>query len=190
MAADLFAELAARHPAAPGTGPRHCITHASVLDEGEAARYAELGLPAVVQPRILRSQASWLCGRLGFERAARAYPFRTLADAGVVLAGCSNAPVEDTNVLAGIAVAVTRSGFEPTQALTPAEAVEMYTRGGAIAQQREDRTGRIAEGLDADLVVLSHDPTAVPVDVIGDIDVLVTVVRGRVVHRRDGSHPP
>ncbi|MGH9213321.1 MAG: amidohydrolase [Acidimicrobiales bacterium] len=186
LALDLFAELARRHPPSPGTGPRHRITQASLLDQEAADRFAELGLSAVVQPPILRSQASWLCSRLGVERASRAYPFRSLADAGVVLAGSSNAPVEGTDVLAGIAAAVTRSGFEPAQGLSPTEAVGMYTRGGAIAQQREHVTGRVAEGLHADLVVLSHDPTAVPPDVIADIDVLLTMARGHVVHRAEG----
>ncbi len=38
----------------------------------------------------------------------------------------------------------------------------------------------------ADLVVLSADPTAVAPDKIGAIDVLLTMVGGRVVYRRGG----
>jgi predicted amidohydrolase YtcJ len=185
LALDILADLVARHPPAPGGRPRHRITAASVLDAGAAERFAELGLVAVVQPPILREQAPWLCQRLGTERAARTYPFRTLRDTGVVLAGSSNAPVGDTNVLAGMAAAVTRHGFEPDQRLTPVEAVELYTSGGALAQQRDHLTGRIAEGLHADLVVLSDDPTAVPVDAIAGIEVHLTVARGQVVH----DHP-
>jgi len=184
LALELFAELAARHPSTNGSGPRHRVTQASLLDDGSAERFAELGLTAVVQPPALRSQAPWLWRRLGPERSTRAYPFRTLLDAGVVLAGSSNAPVEDTDVLAGIAAAVTRCGFEPDEAVSAAEAVAMYTHDGAVAQEREHVTGRIAEGLHADLVVLSDDPTAVPADAIADIAVLLTVARGQVVHSR------
>lgn len=182
LALDLFDALLAHHPPASAGAPRHRIEHASVLDDRSAERFAELGIAAVVQPLFLRSEAQWLDTRLGPERARRTYPFRRLVDAGVVLAGSSDAPFEDPDVLAGIYAAVTRHGFEPAQALTATEAVEMYTQGAAIAQGRDDVTGRIAPGLQADLVVLSDDPTAVPADALGDIDVCLTVVRGQVIY--------
>jgi predicted amidohydrolase YtcJ len=181
-ALDLFAELLARHPVGDGPAPRHRIEHASVLDATAAERFAELGIVAVVQPPFLTSGRGWLAGRVGPERAARTYAFRTLLDAGVVLAGSSDAPLESTDVLAGIGAAVTRDGFEPDQAVTPTEAVTMYTRGGAIAQQREHLTGSLVEGHRADLVVLSQDPTAVAPAAIADIDVQLTVIGGAVVH--------
>jgi predicted amidohydrolase YtcJ len=189
-ALDLFADLAARHPGTPGSGPQHRISHVSLLDPPAADRFAELGLTAVVSPPLLRTLAPWLCNRLGPERTPDAYPFRTLADAGVVLAGTSSAPAEGTSALSGISAAVTRHGFEPAQALTAAEAVEMYTHGGAVAQQRDHLTGRIAEGLQADLVVLSADPTTVRPDLIPGIDVVLTLARGQVVHQQMDVRPP
>lgn len=181
-ALDLFADLAARYPDTSGTGPRHRIEHASVLAPADAQRFAELGVVAVVQPLGLRSEGSWLGQRLGPDRTPHAYPFRTLRDAGVVLAGSSDAPVESPDVLAAMAAAVTRHGFETDQALSPAEALEMYTVGGATAQQREHEAGRLVEGFRADLVVLSDDPTAVPPEKLTDLAVGLTVVGGRVVH--------
>jgi predicted amidohydrolase YtcJ len=100
----------------------------------------------------------------------------------VVLAGSSDAPIEAPDVLAGMTAAVTRHGFELGQALTAAEALEMYTAGGAVAQQREHEAGRLIEGFRADLVMLSSDPTSVPPEKIADLDVGLTVVGGRVVH--------
>jgi predicted amidohydrolase YtcJ len=183
VALDLFADLLARHPVGAGDGPRHRIEHASVLDEAAAQRFAELGVVAVVQPPFLTSEASWLADRVGPERSPRTYAFRTLLDAGVVLAGSSDAPLESPDVLAGISAAVTRHGFEPSQALTAAEAVAMYTRGGAIAQQREHLAGSLTEGHRADLVMLSGDPTTVPSDRIADTEVCLTVIGGGVVHQ-------
>ena len=182
VALDLFADLAARYPDSSGTSPRHRIEHASVLDPASAGRFAELGVVAVVQPLSLRSEAEWLGERLGEERAPCTYPYRQLLDAGVVLAGSSDAPIEPPDVLAAITAAVTRHGFEPGQALTVAEAVEMYTVGGATAQQREHEAGRLVEGFRADLVVLSSDPTSGPPEKIADLEVGLTVVGGRVVH--------
>jgi predicted amidohydrolase YtcJ len=183
IALDLFADLLARHPVATGEGPRHRIEHASVIDDSAAERFAELGLVAVVQPSFITSECAWLTDRVGPERTGRVYAYRTLLDAGVVLAGSSDAPLGSPDVLAGIGAAVTRHGFEPAQALTPAEAVSMYTRGGALAQQREDVTGSLTEGLRADLVVLSDDPTAIAPAGIADIDVCLTVVGGGGVHQ-------
>lgn len=183
VALDLFADLLARHPVSDGQGPRHRIEHASVLDEAAAERFAALGVVAVVQPPFLRSEGAWLADRVGPERSPRTYAFRTLLDAGVTLAGSSDAPLESPDVLAGIAAAVTRHGFEPDQALTAAEAVTIYTRGGAYAQQREHLTGSLVEGHRADLVVLSQDPTAVAPDRIADIEVRLTVIGGGVVHQ-------
>jgi predicted amidohydrolase YtcJ len=183
VALDLFADLLARHPVTPGQGPRHRIEHASVLDEAAAERFAELGVVAVVQPPFLTSEVSWLADRVGPERSPRTYAFRTLLDAGVTLAGSSDAPLESPDVLAGMAAAVTRHGFEPTQAITAAEAIEMYTRGGAIAQQREHLTGSLVAGHRADMVVLSHDPTTTPPERVADIEVRVTVIGGGVVHQ-------
>jgi predicted amidohydrolase YtcJ len=182
LALDLFEELMARHPV-DGSGPRHRIEHASVLDETAAARFAELGVAAVVQPPFIRTDAPWVGERLGDDRLRRTYAFRDLLDAGVVLAGSSDAPVESTDVLAGIATAVDRAGFQEHQALTVEEAIAMYTRGGAMVQQREGVTGSITEGLRADLVVLSDDPTQVAPARIADLRVHLTVVGGRVVHR-------
>jgi predicted amidohydrolase YtcJ len=182
VALDLFADLAARYPDSSGTSPRHRIAHASVIDTPTADRCAELGVVAVVQPLSLRSQARWLGDRLGDERLPCAYPFRRLRDAGVVLAGSSHAPVEEPDVLAGVTAAVTRHGVVPDQALTTTEALEMYTAGGAAAQQRDHEAGRLVEGFRADLVVLSSDPLSTPPEKIADLEVELTVVGGRVVH--------
>lgn len=188
LALDLFADLLARHPTG-GDRPRHRIEHASVLDEAMVERFAELGVVAVVQPPFLRHAAPWLHDRLGPERVRHTYAFRRLLDAGVVLAGSSDAPATDTDVLAGIAAAVTRHGLEPHQAVTAEEAVAMYTRQAAIAQERDHLTGRIAEGLRADLVVLSDDPTRVPPDRIAGIGVCQTVVGGRRVYEGPSGSP-
>jgi predicted amidohydrolase YtcJ len=182
VALDLFADLAARYPDSSGTSPRHRIAHATVVDPAAAERCAELGVVAVVQPLSLRSQARWLVDRLGEERLPCAYAFRRLRDAGVVLAGSSHAPVEEPDVLAAVTAAVTRHGVAPDQALTTAEALEMYTAGGAAAQQRDHEVGRLVEGFRADLVLLSSDPLTTPPEKIADLDVGLTVVGGQMVH--------
>lgn len=143
--------------------------------------FYELGVTAVVQPLFLRSEHGWLDTRLGEERRRSAYPFRSLVDAGARLAGSSDAPIEEPDVLAGVQAAVTRHGFVDEQALTVGEALAAYTTGSAFAQRRESDTGALAEGMRADLVVLSADPMSVPAGELSLIEVRRTVVGGAVV---------
>jgi len=101
-----------------------------------------------------------------------------------VLAGSSDAPVVDFSVLAAIGTAVTRrlaSGavLTPEQRLTPAQAVRMYTRGGATALGMERRIGQLCPGARADAVVLSDGLDCVPVEHLGEVGVVSTFA-GRV----------
>ena len=181
QALDLLENAIRRHP-----GPhRHRVEHASVLTPRAIERFAELGVTAVVQPISLRSEQRWLGSRLG-DRLGRVYPFRDLLDAGATVAGSSDAPIEPTDVFAAMATAVDRP-LAPEQAVTGAEALAMYTTGGAAARMTEDRLGRLAVGHRADLVVLSDDPTTCAPAAIADIDVLRTVVGGRTLFDRAGD---
>ena len=90
-------------------------------------------------------------------------PLRSLWDAGVTVAGSSDAPVTTFDPLVGIKSAVSRwtlSGrtLLPEEALTPDEALAMYTINAANALGLQDRVGSLASGKRADVVVLSHDP--------------------------------
>jgi predicted amidohydrolase YtcJ len=173
---ELFGRVLARHP-----GPhRHRMEHASLLGDDSVRRLAELGIIAVVQPISIRSERQWLSSRLGDERVERVYRFRDLLDAGVVVAGSSDAPIEDSDVLAAMDASVDRGGVAPSQAVTWADALAMYTTGAAAATG-STWSGRLAPGSAADLVVLSSGAP----DRWDGTEVLATVRRGRVVHRSD-----
>ncbi|MBI2746599.1 MAG: amidohydrolase [Burkholderiales bacterium] len=62
------------------------------------------------------------------------------------------------------------------------EALRMYTSGSAWLAHDEARRGTLAVGKLADLAVLSKDYLSVPVDEIGNIHSLLTLVGGRVVY--------
>lgn len=176
--ADLFHRLLREHP-----GPhRHRVEHASVLDGHTVARFGEDGIACVVQPISLRSEAHWLADRLGPERLTRAYPFRTLLDAGVVVAGSSDAPVEDTDVLAAMDAAVHRRGLADHQAIDPVEALALYTTGASTARSTEATLGSLAPGQRADLVVLGGDLATAD---LAALPVEATFIAGVEHHRSD-----
>ena len=62
------------------------------------------------------------------------------------------------------------------------EALRLYTSGSAWLDHSERRRGTLEAGKLADLAVLSKDYLRVPVDEIGGIESLLTMVGGRIVY--------
>ena len=65
---------------------------------------------------------------------------------------------------------------------TRIEALRLYSEGSAWFVFDDDKRGAIAPGRLADLVVLSKDYLTIPVDEIGTITSLLTMVGGRIVY--------
>jgi len=161
---------------------RYRLEHASLVPPELIPRIARCGLYVSTQPLFIHSEKQWLPRRLGAARSRDVYPLRALIDGGVVVGGASDAPVESTDVLHAIQCCVTREGFETHQALTPLEALRLFTYDAARLQFEEHEKGTLAPGKRADLVVLSGNPLTVAPDHIAGIRVLRTVAAGRVVY--------
>ncbi len=133
----------------------------------------------------------WAEARLGAERLKGAYAWKSLKEAGAVLALGSDFPIENPDVLAGLYAARTRQdasgkpegGWWPGERLTGQEALEGFTVGPAWASFAEERRGRLKVGMDADFTVLSVDPVEDEARALVDAKVVATVVEGREVHR-------
>jgi len=69
----------------------------------------------------------------------------------------------------------------PEQAITPAQAIRIYTMYGAYSGFEEKMKGSIEKGKLADVIVVSDDPLTVPPDKLKDIKVEMTIVDGKVV---------
>lgn len=119
---DVFEPLAA--DGAPEGSLR--IEHASILSEALIERLAGSGVVASVQPSFVPSDSHWMEARVGPERARWAYPFRSMLDAGVVMVGGSDAPVERPDPFAGMRAAVGRGGFHLEETLDPIDAVRLF----------------------------------------------------------------
>lgn len=170
----------ARTPRGP-LPPR--IDHFFFLDAPILRRAVDAGIHVVVQPRQLHDTGDWirqtgLPGRLAYQG------FAQMLDAGAVLAGSSDAPVIDFDVLAAIETAVRRhlpSGatLAPEQRISVADALRMYTRGAAAALGMEGEIGQLRPGARADAVVLSEEIERVPAERLGEVRVVATLA-GRV----------
>jgi predicted amidohydrolase YtcJ len=125
---------------------------------------------------------------VGIELSTRQFPLRKMLDAGVRLAAGSDAPVVYPGWQAGIQAAVLRESRAtgtvrgPDQRITVAEAIRMYTVGGAWQEHSENTRGSIEVGKMADMCVLDQDILAVEPHNIKDIRNLMTVVGGNIVY--------
>jgi predicted amidohydrolase YtcJ len=72
----------------------------------------------------------------------------------------------------------------PGEKIAVPEAIRMYTYYAALSAFEETDAGSITAGKLADLVVLSHDPTSIPVEEIKDIHVEMTIWDGKIVWSR------
>ncbi|HVU46469.1 MAG TPA: amidohydrolase family protein, partial [Terracidiphilus sp.] len=64
------------------------------------------------------------------------------------------------------------------------EAVEAYTMGSAYAEFQEKEKGSVTPGKLADMVLLSDDIFQMDPAKIGDVEVEMTMVGGRIVWQR------
>jgi len=102
------------------------VEHMSVVNEDTIARMARLAVTASIQPAFLASEATWLEKRLGPDRMSRAYPFRSLLEAGIPLVGGSDSPVELPDPETGIFAAVDRHGVNPEESLSRDQAEALF----------------------------------------------------------------
>jgi predicted amidohydrolase YtcJ len=184
---DIFAEVAKKN------GPRDRrfrIEHAQHLRPQDYPRFAKLGVIASMQPFHAIDDGRWAEGRIGKQRCASSYAFRSLLDAGAKLAFGTDWSVAPLNPLLTIDAAVHRrtldgkhpEGWFPEQRITAKEALEAYTLGSAFAAFQEQDLGTLEAGKLADLVVLSRDildPREV--EHIATTEVQMTIAGGRVV---------
>lgn len=180
-----------------GGDRRWRIEHAQVVDPVDIPRFAAHGTIASMQPVHQTSDRLMAEARLGPERLAGAYAWRSLMEAGVPLAFGSDAPVEAPNPLEGLAVAISRTdaegqpfgGWRPEEAVSREQALAAYTAGAAYAGFAEGRFGRLAVGERADFLVLDRDPLTAGPDEMRSIRVLQTWVGGQRVWNNEIEAP-
>lgn len=168
--------------------PRLRIEHLQVIHDDDIPRLAQMGVIASMQTSHAISDMLFAPARLGPQRIGRAYAWRKILDAGAVLAGGSDAPVEQGDPRIEYYAAVARRTLEGfagpdwglDQRLTRAEALALLTTGPAHAAFEEKVRGTIEPGKWADFSVFSADLMAVPEAAILEARAVMTVIGGEV----------
>ena len=153
------------------------IEHAQLLRPGDARRFARQGLVAGVQPAHCPDDRD-VADTHWHGWTDRAYPYRSLLDAGATLEFGSDAPVAPLDPWDGIASAVFRADDErpawhPEQAVSVADALAASSRGRRS----------VVVGSPADLAIVGIDPAEATPAELRSMPVLGTLLAGRWTHR-------
>ncbi len=186
---------------ANGTGPTHHMAHSMLIypEEVERFNFERSNFVTEVSPYQLwvpdpTANYTWphIIGRDRFDLTMT--PLKTIINAGAVVAYGSdwdNIPEPDSwFALEGM---VTRmypgkpeyGRLNPDERVDVETAIEIFTRNGAMAMEKEDETGTIEVGKSADFIVINQNLLEIPPEKIHDTKVLKTVLRGHTVYQAE-----
>lgn len=168
------------------------IEHAQIIDPADLPRIANASAIASMQPVHQTSDRLMAEARLGPNRLAGAYAWKSILDSGAKLAFGTDVPVESPNPFPGLAAAMTREdsngepfgGWLPRERVTREQAWKAYTLDAAYAGFAEDRIGSLEPGKRADFLIISDDLLLAAPSTIRQITVEQTWVGGRPVFVR------
>jgi predicted amidohydrolase YtcJ len=173
---------------------RHRIEHIECVSAADIPRFGKLDVIASFQPLHAYPDddiAKVWAPNVGPERARRAWAWHSIESRGGVLAFGSDWPIVTLNPWPGVRNALMRQttdgeppgGFIPQERINLEDAIKAYTLGAAFAGHREETEGSIEPGKLADLIVLRQDLFKIEPNQIAGMEVLLTMVGGKVVYQ-------
>lgn len=176
----------------PKADMRHGLVHCQITDEELLKKFSDLNVVAHVQPIFIDYDMHIVKDRVGEDMEKTSYNWKTMIDLGVPVAGGSDSPVENFNVMNNLYCAVTRRGLSglpeegwlPDQKMSLEEALYIFTMGGAYASYDERVNGSITVGKQADFAVIDRDIFAGDPEEIKKADVVMTVIDGEIAYRK------
>lgn len=171
---------------------RNTIEHIEVLHPDDLDRFAETNTIASIQPcHILMEtlEGHPIFSMLPPDRVKLAWPGKSLARAGAVVAFGTDYPIVELDTVDTIYRAVKRrmeddlpeDGWNPQEKFTLAEAIDNCTKGPAYMMRMEDKLGTLEEGKLADINVFSKNIFESEED-IPSVKTDMTVFDGEVVY--------
>jgi len=181
-----------------GTQRRWRIEHFQIVDPVDIPRLAPAGIIASMQPTHQTSDRLMAEARLGPNRLAGAYAWRSVLNSGAKLAFGTDFPVESPNPFPGLSAAISRQdvngqppgGWIPAERLTLGQALHAYTRGAAYAGFAEQKIGALEPGKWADFILIDRDPTQIDAQSLAKAQVLETWIAGKRVFSRSSAASP
>lgn len=172
---------------------RHRIEHIEIIHADDIPRLAKLGITASLQPGHAPTGHVFPPGAVGQylhpDQIAGAYAWQTIRETGARVAFSTDWPVMPVDVMPNIRAAIDPLDLGddwPDQSQSLHDTLASYTRDNAFLGFDEDLNGRLAEGMAADIAIMSHDLTRLAPDRITDAYAVATIMDGVITHRADG----
>ena len=172
----------------PITNLRWSIAHLNDASTATLRRMKALGMGWTMQDAMY-FQGEENEHKLGRDAIRRMPPLETAREIGVAIGAGTDAhrvaPYSPFTSLQWLLDGKTVSGKAlrgPEETPSRANALRFYTQGSAWFSHDESRRGSLEIGKLADLAVLSKDYLTAPVDQVGSIESLLTMVGGKIVY--------
>ncbi|MEV0319219.1 amidohydrolase [Streptomyces sp. NPDC050658] len=186
--------------AANGPGPcMHNVGHCTFVAKADLARAARIGATFEVSPYLWRPSpiCSDIAAAVGRDAVERAWPVREMLESGaLVVPGSDWCVVPSVNPWSAIETLVTRQEpgggtdrFGGSEAITLAQAFDLFTVNSARQEGMAHRVGRIEPGMLADVVVVDRNPFEVPITEVHGTRVRRTFVEGEQVYDAGAQAP-
>lgn len=175
----------------PWPNHRHGVVHAQVTRPELLEKMYRYHIHAMIQPIFIDYDMDIIAQRIGEAHSKDAYIWRTMKSKGIHISGGSDCPVEPFDILDNMRAAITRENrkgskvFLLDEALTAEETICLFTKDAAWTAREENMRGILENGYCADFVVLDKNLLKIPGKDYCKVNVLATVVDGKVVYRKE-----
>jgi predicted amidohydrolase YtcJ len=171
---------------------RHNVGHCTFIATDDITRARELNATFELSPYLWSPSPinDDITMAIGPKRIERVWPFREAIDSGaLVVAGSDWAVVPSVNPWIAIESLVTREesggsdrSYGKAQAISVAEALDLFTVNSAKHMGRENELGSLEPGMIADFIVLDQNPFDVPATELHRTEVVMTYIGGEKVY--------
>lgn len=142
---------------------RHQLIHCELTDDVLINHIKASAAVPVMQPafdHLWGGDHGFYAKALGQERARIMNRFGSMIRKGIPVTGSSDWYVTPLNI--NLSLGALLDHHNPTEALTPAQAIDIYTKNAAWLSHDEKLRGSLKVGLDADFSVLNYDLSTPP----------------------------
>jgi predicted amidohydrolase YtcJ len=165
---------------APRADHRQRIEHARFLTNNQIKRIARLGIALNPSPNFLINTD--FLPFIGERRMKRMHPTKSCLEEGVLVSTGSDSGGHTKTAPPTLGIHVLVNYQNTEQRISVGEALRMYTINSAKIGFEEKEKGSLEPGKLADLVVLSDDPYKVDPKNIRNIQIVLTMVGGKIVY--------
>ena len=170
---------------------RFRIEHIETVQAVDIKRFIKLGVIASMEPIHADPDTIKVWSEaIGEERTSRGFAWRALEKAGAKLIFSSDHPASiSISPWRGVHNAVNRqtiegtppNGWLPQHRVSVKTALQAYTNNGAYASFEENKKGKIAVGMLADIIILDKNPFEISTKDLFKLKVMKTIFDGRII---------